>query len=48
LRLNTKGDGEGKVSLTGKVAVGSSIQMVTLDSYAALPVVLRNVKRSKS
>jgi len=48
LRLSAKGEGEGKVSVTGKVGVDNTIQMLTLDGYTALPIVLRNVKRSKS
>jgi hypothetical protein len=44
LRVNAKGEGEGKASLTGKVAVDSVAKMVTLADYADLPVVLKNVK----
>jgi len=45
LRLNAKDEGEGKASLTGKVAEDSAAKIVTLENYAALPVVLRNVKK---
>ena len=45
LRLNPKGEGEGKVSLTGKVAVDSAAKTIALESYSALPVVLKNVRR---
>jgi hypothetical protein len=44
LRVNAKGDGEGKASLTGKVAPDSAAKMVALETYDALPVVLRSVK----
>lgn len=45
LRLNTKGEGEGKVSLTGKVAVDGAAKTIALESYDALPVVFKNVRR---
>jgi hypothetical protein len=45
LHVNSKGEGEGKISLTGKVALDSAAGIVTLENYAALPVVLRNLKR---
>jgi hypothetical protein len=45
LHLNSKGEGEGKVSLTGKVAADSSAKMIALENYAASPVVLKNVRR---
>jgi len=45
LRLNAKGDGEGKASLTGKVTVDSQAKTIALDGYAALPVVFKGVKR---
>jgi hypothetical protein len=45
LRVNAKGEGEGKVSLTGKVAPDSTAKIVALEDYGSLPVVLRNVKR---
>jgi hypothetical protein len=44
LRLNAKG-GEGKTSLTGKVAVDASANTIALDGYSGLPVVFRDVKR---
>ena len=43
LRLNAKGDGEGKISLVGKVAPDVSAKIVTLENYDALPAVLRDV-----
>jgi hypothetical protein len=48
LRLNAKGEGEGKTSLTGKVVVDSAAKTLTLDNYASLPVVLKGVKRRTS
>jgi len=45
LRLNSKGEGDGKVSLTGKVTVDSAAKTIALENYSALPVVLRDVKR---
>jgi len=45
LRIPAKGDGEAKTSLTGKVAVDSTANVIALDGYAALPVVLKEVKR---
>jgi hypothetical protein len=47
LRVNTKGEGEGKVSLTGKVAPDSAVKMIALENYDALPVVLSNVKKRR-
>ena len=45
LRLNSKGEGEGKVSLTGKVSLDSAAKTIALENYNALPVVFRNVSR---
>jgi hypothetical protein len=45
LRLNSKGEGEGKVSLTGKVALDSAAKTVGLENYGALPVIFKNVRR---
>jgi hypothetical protein len=44
LRLNAKGEGEGKASLTGKVTPDSAGKILTLENYDALPVILKNVK----
>ena len=44
LRLNAKGEGEGKVSLVGKAAADAAAKMVTLENYNALPAVFRNVR----
>ncbi|MCU1335254.1 MAG: hypothetical protein JWO19_835 [Bryobacterales bacterium] len=45
LRLNAKGEGEGKVSLIGKVAVDGAVKTIALENYDSLPVVLKNVRR---
>jgi hypothetical protein len=45
LHLNAKGEGEGKASLIGKVAVDSAAKVIGLENYAASPVVLKNVRR---
>ena len=44
LHLNAKGEGEGKISLAGKVAPDSAAKTIALESYSALPVVLKNVR----
>jgi len=45
LRLNAKGEGEGKVSLAGKVTVDGAAKTIALENYDALAVVLKNVRR---
>jgi hypothetical protein len=45
LHLNAKGEGEGKSSLTGKVALDGTAKTLTLENYSASPVILRKVKR---
>src|SRR5262245_37789672 len=45
LHLNAKGEGEGRASLTGKVAVDSATKSMALENYSALPIVLKTVKR---
>ena len=45
LRLNPKGEGEGKISLNGTVALDSVQRTIALENYNALPVILKNVKR---
>ena len=47
LRLNSKGEGEGKISLAGRVAVDSGAKVIALENYASLPVILKNVKTIK-
>ena len=45
MRLDAKGLGEGKTSLTTKVVVDNEAKTVALDNYAATPAILQNVKR---
>ncbi len=45
LRLNAKAEGEGKVSLTGKIVADAAAKIVAVENYDALPVVLRNVRK---
>lgn len=44
LRLNAKGEGEGRVSLVGKVAPDATAKVVTLENYDGFPAVLRDVR----
>lgn len=44
LRVNAKGKGEGRISLAGKVAPDSAAQIIALENYDALPVVLSNLQ----
>jgi hypothetical protein len=44
LRVNSKGDGEGKISLTGKVSPDTAAKIVAIENYADLPVTLKNLK----
>jgi hypothetical protein len=45
LRVNSKGEGEGKASLTGKVTLDNAAKVVTPEDYASLPMVFKNVRR---
>ena len=45
LHLNSKGEGEGKISLAGKVAPDGAAKTLALENYGAVPVVLKNVRR---
>lgn len=45
LRVSSKGEGEGKISLVGKVAPDSAAKIVAPENYGALPVALKNLKR---
>lgn len=45
LRVNAKGEGEGRISLSGKVAPDSMARILTPENYASLPAVLVNVKQ---
>jgi hypothetical protein len=44
LRVNAKGEGEGKASLMGKVVPDPVAKIVTLEDYGSLPVLLKNVR----
>jgi hypothetical protein len=46
LRLNSKREGEGKASVTGRVGIDSSANTIALESYDTLPVTLKNVKKN--
>jgi hypothetical protein len=45
LRLNAKGEGEGRVSLLGRVAEDAVAKIVAIENYNALPVVFREVRK---
>jgi hypothetical protein len=45
LRLDSKGLGEGKASLTSKVILDKPANTLALDNYAATPTILQSVKR---
>jgi hypothetical protein len=45
LRLNAKGLGEGKTSLTSKVIVDNDAKTLAIENYTAAPVILQNVKK---
>ena len=47
LRVKPNGEGEGKTSLNGKVGPDSTLNMVALENYDALPVVLSHVQQRK-
>jgi hypothetical protein len=44
LRLNAKGEGEGKASLLGKVLPDDAAKIVTLENYDSLPSVFSDVR----
>lgn len=44
-RLNAKGEGDGRTSLTGKVIEDATVKSIALENYSALPIVFKNVKR---
>jgi hypothetical protein len=46
LRLSAKGPGEGKLSLSEKVAADAAAGIVTLANYDSLPVVFTGLKRA--
>jgi hypothetical protein len=45
IRLDSKGLGEGKTSLTTKVVLDNEAKTVALDNYTATPAILQSVKR---
>jgi hypothetical protein len=45
LRLNAKGEGDGKASLASTVAVDTTANTIALENYTASPVVFKDVKR---
>jgi len=45
LRMNSKGEGDGKGAIVGKVTVDSQAKTIALDGYGTLPVVFKGVKR---
>jgi len=45
LHVNAKGEGEGKTTMTGKVASDNESKTIALDAYSTLPVILKGVKR---
>jgi hypothetical protein len=46
LRVNKAGVGEGKASLTGKVAIDDDAKAIAIESYANDPVTVKGVKRT--
>jgi len=46
LRLNKQGRGEGKMSLAAKVTADVDAKTLTLENYAAAPVLINNVRRA--
>jgi hypothetical protein len=46
LRVNSKGQGEGKGPIGGKVAVDADAKTVAVDGYGTLPVVFKDLKRN--
>ncbi len=48
LHVKPNGEGEGKTSLNGKVAPDAALQILALENYDALPVVLSRVQKQKS
>ena len=47
LHVNSKGEGESKISLPGKIAADTAAKTIGLENYGALPIVLKNVKSLK-
>ena len=47
LRLNRRGQGEGKMSLAGKVTFEPDGKTIALENYASVPILIKDVKRSR-
>lgn len=47
LRLDTKHEGEGKVSTAGKIGIDATANTIAITDYAALPVTLKNVRAQR-
>lgn len=45
LRLNAKGEGEGKASLTGQIVADPAAKIVTVENYDASPIIFRDVRK---
>jgi hypothetical protein len=48
LRVKANGEGEGKTSLNGKVSPDTTLNMIALENYDALPVIFSRVRKQKS
>ena len=44
-RLNDKGDGEGRTTLTGKVAEDTTAKSIAVSNYSEQPIVFKGVKK---
>ena len=47
LRLNAKDEGEGRASITGKIAPDPAAKIVTLENYDMLPAIFKDVRSKK-
>jgi hypothetical protein len=45
LRVNSKGEGDGKGVVGGKVVVDDAAKTIAVDGYSGLPVILKGVKK---
>jgi hypothetical protein len=48
LRLNTDGEGEGRLSFATKITADNDSKVITLENYETQPVLMRSVKSIKS
>jgi hypothetical protein len=46
-RLNDKGEGEGRTTLTGKVVEDTTAKSIAVGNYSEQPIVFKAVKRAK-